>query len=88
MKINVKAFALTAGIFWGLALLIFTWWIMIFDGAQGYVPFVSQIYRGYEISIPGSFIGLACGLVDGTIVGALFAWVYNYFQGKMSSGPE
>jgi hypothetical protein len=35
MKLNVRAFALTCGLVWGLGLFIFTWWIMAFDGATG-----------------------------------------------------
>ena len=88
MKLNVKSFALTAGIFWGLGILLITWWIMIFDGATGEITIIGRVYRGYSISIPGSFVGLAWGLVDGTVIGALFALTYNYFQGKMGDGTD
>ena len=84
MKLDVKAFAITAGIFWGLFLLIITWWIILLDGASGDITFIGKVYRGYNISIPGSFIGLAWGLVDGTIIGALFAFAYNFFSGRFS----
>jgi hypothetical protein len=34
MKLNVKAFALTCGLVWGLGLFILTWWIIAFGGRQ------------------------------------------------------
>ncbi len=77
MKLNVKAFALTCGLVWGLGILALTWWIIAFDGATGEVPFLGRIYRGYSVTPLGSFIGLVWGLVDGAIGGAIFAWLYN-----------
>ena len=35
MNLNVKAFALTCGLLWGLAVFFLTWWIMAFDGPSG-----------------------------------------------------
>ena len=35
MKLNVKAFALTGGLFWGTGLFFIAWWIMLFEGATG-----------------------------------------------------
>lgn len=79
MKLNVRALAVTCGLFWGFALLFITWWIMLFEGATGEVTFIGQVYRGYNISPLGSIIGFVWGLADGLIGGAIFAWVYNYF---------
>jgi hypothetical protein len=77
MKLNVKAFALTCGLVWGVGLFLLTWWIIAFDGATGEVPFLGRIYRGYNISPLGSIVGLVWGLIDGAIGGAIFAWLYN-----------
>jgi hypothetical protein len=77
MKLNIKAFALTVGIFWGVGLFLITWWIILLDGASGETNIVSSVYRGYNISILGSLIGLAWGFIDGLIGGAIFAWLYN-----------
>ena len=79
MKLNIKPFALTCGLIWGFGLLFITWWIILFDGATGEATIIAKVYRGYCISIGGSFIGFAWGLVDGIIGGAIFASVYNYF---------
>jgi hypothetical protein len=77
MKLNVKAFALTCGILWGVGLFLLTWWIMAFKGATGETTLIGRIYLGYCISPLGSIIGLVWALVDGVVGGAIFAWLYN-----------
>jgi len=77
MKLNVKAFALTCALLWGLGLFFLTWWIIAFDGVTGEVPFIGHFYRGYSISPLGSVIGLVWGFFDAMIGGAIFAWLYN-----------
>lgn len=77
MRLNVKAFALTCGILWGVLLFCITWWIILWDGPGVGVPFLGKIYRGYSITPLGSLFGLIWGLVDGLIIGLIFAWFYN-----------
>jgi len=83
MKLNTKAFALTCGLVWGIGLMLITWWIMLMDGATGEITFIGKVYRGYSISLGGSFMGLVWGLIDGAIGGAILAGVYNYFTGRL-----
>jgi hypothetical protein len=85
MKLNIKAFALTFGLVWGFGLFFLTWWIIAFDGVTGESTFIGQVYRGYNISPMGSLIGLIWAFADGTIGGAIFAWLYNAFVRKCSS---
>ncbi len=82
MKLDVKAFALSCGLLWGIGLFLLTWWIMAFDGAIGDAALLGRLYRGYSISPAGSFIGLLWGFVDALIGGAIFALLYNLFQQK------
>jgi hypothetical protein len=82
MKLNVKAFAFTCALLMGVGLFLITWWIILFSGVTQEITFVGKVYRGYSISPLGSLIGLAWGLVDGFVVGALFAWIYNIFSGR------
>jgi hypothetical protein len=77
MKINVKAFAVAAGVWWGLGLFALTWWMILFQGATGDPTVLGRVYRGYSLSPIGSVIGLAWGFVDGLIGGAILAWLYN-----------
>jgi len=84
MRFDVKAFALTCGIIWGLGLFILTWWIIAFEGATGEVTLIGRVYRGYSISPIGSFIGLIWAFIDGLIAGAIFAWLYNLIASRIS----
>lgn len=77
MKLDVKAFALTGGLVWGLGLFCLTWWIIAFDGPTGEVTIIGRIYRGYSISPSGSLVGMAWAFFDGLIGGAVIAWLYN-----------
>lgn len=77
MKLNVKSFALTCGLIWGFAIFLLTWWIMAFDGITNELTLIGRLYRGYSISPVGSLIGLVWAFVDGLIIGAIFAWLYN-----------
>ena len=84
MKLNTKAFTLACGLVWGIGLMLITWWIMLMDGATGEITFIGKVYRGYSISLGGSFMGLVWGLIDGAIGGAILAGIYNYFAGRFS----
>ena len=83
MKLKVKAYALTCGVVWGLGLFLLTWWIILFDGATGEITIIGRIYRGFNISPVGSLIGLIWALIDGTIGGAIFAWLYNLVAARI-----
>ena len=84
MKLNIKAFALTCGIVWAFSLFLLTWWIIGFDGVTGEPTLIGRIYRGYEISPAGSFIGFLWAFPDGLIVGGIFAWLYNTIAARTS----
>lgn len=84
MKLNVKSFALTGGLVWGIGLFLLTWWIIAFDGITGEPTLIGRIYRGYTISPVGSLIGLLWAFIDGMIGCAIFAWLYNFISNSMS----
>jgi hypothetical protein len=81
MKLNIKAFALTCGILWGLGLFFLTWWLIAFDGAAGEPTLLGKVYLGYTVSPIGSVIGLFYAFFDALIGGAIFAWLYNKMAG-------
>ena len=84
MKLNVKAFAITTALIWGIGLFAITWWIILLDGPTGEVTLIGKIYRCYNISPLGSLIGFLWGFFDGLIGGAVFAWLYNFFVDRFS----
>ncbi len=77
MKFNVKSFSLTCGIVWGLTILLSTFWMVITGASGKTLGKLSKFYLGFSVSWGGAFIGMVWGFVDGLIVGALFAWLYN-----------
>ena len=85
MKLQVKAFALSCAILWGLGLFVLTWWIILCEGVTNDPTLIGRIYLGYRISPLGSVIGLAWALVDGAIGGAVFAWLYNLFVARIGT---
>ncbi len=82
MKLNVKAFAITCALVVGFAVLFITWWKILLDGANCNPTVIGKIYRGYNLSIGGSFIGFIWGFFDGLIGGAVFASLYNFLASK------
>ena len=90
MRFNVKVFALTCGLVWGLGVFVLTWWIIAFDGATEEITMLGRLYRGYSISALGSLIGLGWAFLDGLIGGAIFAWLYNLLAGldKKKEKPQ
>ena len=77
MKLDVKSFGLTCGLFWGIGLFFLTWWLIAFDGSSQGPTFIGRIYRGYSITPVGSVIGLIWAFVDGHIGGVIFSWLYK-----------
>ena len=77
MKLDVKAFAITCSLLWGVGLCLATLWILMMEGPSTNPTFIGRIYLGYSLTATGAFIGLAWGLVDGAVGGAIFAWLYN-----------
>jgi len=95
MKLNVKAFSLTCGIFWGGSIFLMTLInlltrniesMQIFGGWAGrFLAIVSSIYPGYEATPVGLAIGLGYGFVDGFIAGLLLSLIYNFLASRLST---
>jgi len=77
MRLDVKAFALTCGIMWGLAVMLATLWLIVSGSGGTFMRYLDNFYIGYSFSVVGAFIGAIWGFVDGVIGGAIFAWLYN-----------
>ena len=82
MRLSVKALALTGGIFCGGGVLVATLWLLAFGYDGTLIKQLDHFYFGYSFTVPGAFIGMVWGFLDGALCGALFAWVYNKFAGE------
>ncbi len=81
MKLNVKAFAFTCALVWGIGVFALAWWVIVLDGRGGSVPLLGLMYRGFTFTPMGSVVGLLWALPDGFALGALVAWIYNRLSG-------
>ena len=81
MKLNAKAFALSAGIIWGVAVFLVTNVSLLRGGHGDTLSRLAQIYIGYSFSFVGSIIGLIWGFVTMFIAAWIFVVLYNRFAG-------
>ena len=80
MRCNVIALTLTAGLFWGAAILLVAAANLIWPSyGRAFLDLAASVYPGYHAGFGiGSVItGTLYGFVDGAIAGAVFGWLYN-----------
>lgn len=77
MKLDIKAFALSGGILWGLSMFIITWMNILGYGIAPVI--IKSYYIGYSTTPLGSLIGAFYGFCDAGIGCAIFALIYNKF---------
>ena len=85
MKLNIAAFALAFGVWWGGAVFLLTWWLILLGADAGTMNLLQTAYVGYTLSPLGSLVGLVWGFFDGAIGGAILAWLYNLFAERFGS---
>lgn len=80
MRFHIPALALTTGLLWGASIFI-VGIVNLTSPPYGraFLELVASIYPGYHPG-PGLWpvtVASLYGLVDGTIGGAIFGWLYN-----------
>jgi len=91
VRFDIIAFSLTAGLIWGGALLLVGAANLVWPNyGHAFLELTSSLYPGYH---PGNgigsvIVGTVYGLADGTIGGAVFAWVYNQLAFRFSAGAD
>ena len=88
MKLNIKAFCLTTGILWAVAVFLVGVANLMWSGYGGaFLQVIASIYPGYDASrsIGAVIVGTVYALVDRLVLGLVFAWVYNLFAGRSST---
>jgi hypothetical protein len=80
MKLNVIGLACAVAVVWGAAIFL-TGLGNLVSSTYGreFLAVISSIYPGYAgtASFGQVIIATLYGVVDGAIVGAVFAWLYN-----------
>jgi hypothetical protein len=80
MKFSVKGLALASAILWGVAMLGMGVANLVWSSyGQQFLQTMASVYPGYHAtrSIAQVVVGTLYGVVDGSIGGAVFAWLYN-----------
>lgn len=80
MRLSIKKFALTCGIIWSMAVLIVSSANFIWPGyGTVFLTVIASVYPGYEVThgMSSIIIGTLYALVDATVGGGVFAWLYN-----------
>jgi len=85
MKLNIGAFALAFGIWWGVGIFIATWWLIATGGDTPAEMLIDRFYFGYSITPLGSVAGLIWGFVCGTVCGGILAWLYNVICARIGA---
>lgn len=81
-KLDIKAFGLTLGIIWALAMLFLGLVNTTDQWGSGIVEVMGTLYIGYKPTVLGSLIGSIWGFLDAGIAGVLVAWLYNRLAKK------
>ena len=85
MKLNLVAFALAFGLWWGGGLFIATWWLIGSGAEPGATNLLESLYIGYAVTPLGSVVGFAWGFVCGAICGGILAWLYNVLSARLGT---
>jgi hypothetical protein len=92
MRLNVKAMAIAWALIWGILVMFLTGTTnLVWPGyGQRFLEMMDSIYPGYKAqpAVGQVIIGTLYGLLDGAVVGALFAWIYNCAARPTSNSPE
>ncbi len=81
MRLDIRATAVTLALLWGvLAMFLTGLGNLIWPGyGQALLDVMASVYPGYQAtpSFGQVLIGTLYGLLDGAVVGAVVAWLYN-----------
>jgi hypothetical protein len=81
-KLSICNLGMAIGIIWGLSVFVLAILSMLFGMGTPIVDILSSLYWGLDSSVIGALVGLFWGFVDGFIMGALVAFVYNFCHCK------
>jgi len=87
MKLDVMRFGFAMALIWGGIVFLTGLANLIWPAyAVEFLRIVDSIYPGYHLGqwgFGGIIVGTLYGLIDGFIIGVVFAWLYNIFiKGK------
>ena len=89
MRFDIKATAFTLALLWGaLGMFVTALANLVSPGyGQAFLDMMASVYPGYtaEPNFGQVLIGALYGVLDGAIVGVVFAWLYNTLASRAGS---
>jgi hypothetical protein len=91
MRCHIFSLALTIGLVWAMAILVVASANLFSpDYGRAFLEVTASLYPGYH---PGAGVGSVVtgtlyALVDGTVGGAIFGWVYNALVRLFAGGKD
>ena len=76
---SYKAFTLASGITSGISSLVVALFVVLTGRGLQFLEIIAAFHPGYTPTVLGAVISAIWMLIYGLIVGALFAYIYNYF---------
>jgi len=79
MRLNAVVNGIAFGLVGGIMLFVLTLWLVVKGGpiVGPHLGLLGQYLPGYSVTVGGSFVGFAYGLLIGFLFGAFIAVVYN-----------
>ncbi len=85
MRLSVTALATSFALVWGVAMFLTGVANLIWPTyGREFLQAIASVYPGYKASpsFGQVIVGTMYGLVDAAVVGAVFAWLYNYLVAR------
>lgn len=76
-KLDTLSFGIALSLTWGTLITVLGLFSTLTGQATEVVNAIETLYIGYEPTLTGTLIGTTWALIDGLIVGLLFATIYN-----------
>ena len=83
MELRKRALGLALGLVLGLAMMLGTWWLLLWGSKGEVISSAHGLFIGYSYSWGGAVMGFVWGFVWGFIGGVLIAWFYDIFAKKL-----
>jgi len=77
VELDVKRLAIASAGTLALCALLIAVFSALYGVGNNLVAVISSLWGGYGPSAYGIGVGVIWGLIDGAIIGAVFAWIYN-----------
>ncbi len=77
IKFDDVGFGFSLGCAWGTCVFMLSLASRASQRAERVVHLFAKVYRGFDETLLGGFIGAVWGFFDGVVSGLLIAWIYN-----------